>query len=222
MHPQHCGVFKFCCWSKSLVFFLTEIDETCTWGTSTAFSRYIDRTVYFKAASTYIQFRLDFQSIGTSHDLHVQLIQAHQIQWSELEIWLVTPHWHPEVLGYSHFKKLKVVDNLLLDHVGLPHVLVLVVHLVHFVGWMGRGDFFTISTFFLELVKSYCWWVGGPCDYCDSLSLKIWILDLGLRLWTQTLDPRLQALDLGLWTQACQFFKIKVWNISHQLKLFLK
>ena len=35
-------------------------------------------------------------------------------------------------LGYSHFKKLFVVDDLLLDHVGLPpYVLVLVVHLGH-------------------------------------------------------------------------------------------
>ena len=33
-----------------------------------------------------------------------------------------------------------VVDNLLLDHVGLPHVLVLTVHLVNLLGWMGKGD----------------------------------------------------------------------------------
>ena len=37
-------------------------------------------------------------------------------------------------------KKIFAVDNLLLDYVGLPHVLVLVVHLVHFRGWVGRRN----------------------------------------------------------------------------------
>ena len=37
---------------------------------------------------------------------------------------------------------LKVVGfcNLLLDHVELPHVLVLTVHLVNLLGWIGKGD----------------------------------------------------------------------------------
>ena len=43
-------------------------------------------------------------------------------------------------LSYSHSKNLYVVDNFLLDHVGLPHVLVLTVHLVNLLGWMGKGD----------------------------------------------------------------------------------
>ena len=34
--------------------------------------------------------------------------------------------------GYSHFKKFFVADDLLLNHEGLPHVLVLVVHLGDF------------------------------------------------------------------------------------------
>ena len=34
------------------------------------------------------------------------------------------------------------MDNLLLDHVGLPHVLVLAVHLVNLLGWMGKVDHF--------------------------------------------------------------------------------
>ena len=34
----------------------------------------------------------------------------------------------------------KVIDKLLLEHVGLPHVLVLTVHLVNLLGWMGKGD----------------------------------------------------------------------------------
>ena len=33
-----------------------------------------------------------------------------------------------------------VVDNLLLDHVGLPQVVIVAVHLVIFFCWMGRGD----------------------------------------------------------------------------------
>ena len=32
-----------------------------------------------------------------------------------------------------------MVDNLLPDHVGLPHVLDLAVHLVQLMTWMGRG-----------------------------------------------------------------------------------
>ena len=33
-----------------------------------------------------------------------------------------------------------VLDNLFLNHVGLPHVLVLAVHLVKIFCWMGKGD----------------------------------------------------------------------------------
>ena len=54
-----------------------------------------------------------------------------------------------------------LIDNLLLDHVGLPHFLNLVVHLVNFFGWMSQGDH--SETLLLEhsfMVKSY-WWVGG-------------------------------------------------------------
>ena len=35
---------------------------------------------------------------------------------------------------------LRVVDNLLLDHVELPHVLDLTVHLVNLVRWMVKED----------------------------------------------------------------------------------
>ena len=58
-----------------------------------------------------------------------------------------------------------VVDNLLLDHVGLPHVLDLAVHLVIFLAWWGSSqDILTLSTNQLEhsyMLKSYRW-VGGP------------------------------------------------------------
>ena len=43
-------------------------------------------------------------------------------------------------LVYSNSWKLLVFDNLLLDHVELPHNLDLAVHLVHIIGWMGKGD----------------------------------------------------------------------------------
>ena len=32
-----------------------------------------------------------------------------------------------------------MIDKLLLEHVGLPHILVLAVHLVNFFGWMSQG-----------------------------------------------------------------------------------
>ena len=35
-----------------------------------------------------------------------------------------------------------MVENLLPDHVGLPHVLDLAVHLVQLMTWMGRGGHF--------------------------------------------------------------------------------
>ena len=31
------------------------------------------------------------------------------------------------------------IDKLLLEHVGLPHILDLAVHLVNFLGWMSQG-----------------------------------------------------------------------------------
>ena len=48
---------------------------------------------------------------------------------------------------------LKIMGDLFLEHVELPHVLVLAVHLVNFVCWMVRGR-----------------WVGGPWDSCDCPS----------------------------------------------------
>ena len=40
------------------------------------------------------------------------------------------------MLGYSQFYKFWVVDNLLPEHVELPHDLDLAIHLVH---WVGKG-----------------------------------------------------------------------------------
>ena len=58
-----------------------------------------------------------------------------------------------------------MVDNLHPDHVELPHVLDLAVHLVQLMTWMGRGGH--TETFSLEhsfMVKSYQWggWGGWP------------------------------------------------------------
>ena len=50
-----------------------------------------------------------------------------------------------------------VVDNLLLDYVGLTHVLDLAVHLVIFFGFVGRGDHpktFLLSGLFYESTPS--------------------------------------------------------------------
>ena len=41
---------------------------------------------------------------------------------------------------YLTFFSFDGAPNLLLEHVGLPHVLVLTVHLVNHLGWMGKGD----------------------------------------------------------------------------------
>ena len=51
-------------------------------------------------------------------------------------------------LDLGHLISSQVLDKVLLDHVGLPHVLVLAVHLVNLLGWMGKGDH---SKTFLQL-----------------------------------------------------------------------
>ena len=43
-------------------------------------------------------------------------------------------------LVYTHSLRLWVVDKLLLNHIELPCVLDLIVHLVNLVGWMVIGD----------------------------------------------------------------------------------
>ena len=50
----------------------------------------------------------------------------------------LTPYsttWLPTLLKVVGF------DNPLLDHVGLPNVLVFAVRLVNIFGWMGKGDY---------------------------------------------------------------------------------
>ena len=74
--------------------------------------------------------------------------------------------------------------NLLLDHVELPHVLDLAVHLVNFFGWMGQGDHsetFLLLALFYQSTPSCSkvfggvggkwavdYAVGCPCDFSVS------------------------------------------------------
>ena len=66
------------------------------------------------------------------------------------------------------FKKLGLIDKLLLEHVGLPHVLDLGVHLVNFFGWMSQGGhseqlllfapFYQSTSSCLKVVGWWWWW----------------------------------------------------------------
>ena len=92
------------------------------------------------------------------------------------------------------------IDKLLLEHVGLPHVLVLAVHLVNFFGWVSQEGHSEQLSFF----ALFSWstpsclkvrggvggvgGVGGPCDF--SVSPSPFGLDFG------TLD--FGTSDLGL------------------------
>ena len=72
------------------------------------------------------------------------------------------------------FLKLGLIDRLLLEHVGLLHILDLAVHLVNFFGWMSKGGHFE-QLLFLALyyqstpsclkVRVGVGGVGGQCDY---------------------------------------------------------
>ena len=46
--------------------------------------------------------------------------------------------WYPATL----LLKVRFFDKLLLEHVGLLHVLDLTVHLVNFYGWMSQGGYY--------------------------------------------------------------------------------
>ena len=82
-------------------------------------------------------------------------------------------------LCYSPSTKLGLIDKLLLEHVGLPHVLDLAVHRVNFFGCMSQGShsepllllaLFNQSTPSCLKVRGGGGGVGGPCDYCVSPS----------------------------------------------------
>ena len=82
---------------------------------------------------------------------------------------------------YKHF----ISDKLLLEHVGLPHVLDLAVHLVNFFGWLSQGghsdQLLSFALFYQSTpscLKVIGGWGGGggPCDYCVSPVQRIGFL----------------------------------------------
>ena len=85
-----------------------------------------------------------------------------------------------------------MIDKLLLEHVGLPQVLYLAVHLVNFFGWMSQGGHFEQLLLFAPFYQSTpsclkvgCGVGGCPCDFSvspDSQTLGLWTLDLGLTI----------------------------------------
>ena len=94
-----------------------------------------------------------------------------------------------------------MIDKLLLELVGLPHVLDLTVHLVNFFGWVSQGGHSETVLLLALFDQSSPSWIkvmgwggwggvgGGPCDFGVSPSP----FDLDLGTW-----------DFGLWTWALQ------------------
>ena len=86
-----------------------------------------------------------------------------------------------------------MIDKLLLEYVGLPHVLDLAVNLVNFFGWMNQEGghsepLLLLAPFYQSTpscLKVMGGGVGGPCDFSVSPSpfgLDIGTLDFGLGL----------------------------------------
>ena len=78
-----------------------------------------------------------------------------------------------------------MIDKLILEHVRLPNVLDLAVHLVNFFGWMSQGGhsepllllaLFYQSTPSCLKVRGGWGGGGGPCDYCVSPVQRIGFL----------------------------------------------
>ena len=98
------------------------------------------------------------------------------------------------ILG-SHllsFQKHGLIDKLLLEHVGLPHVLYLAVLLVNFFGWMSQGGYsepLLLLALFYQSTPSclkVMGGVGGPWDFSVSPSpfgLDFGTLEFGLQTW---------------------------------------
>ena len=70
----------------------------------------------------------------------------------------------------SNLQKLGLLDKLLLEHVGLGHILDLAVHLVNFFGWLSQGDhseplllsalFYQSTPSCLKVMGGVGWWDG--------------------------------------------------------------
>ena len=89
-----------------------------------------------------------------------------------------------------------MIDKLLLEHVGLPHVLDNAVHLVHFFGWMSQGDHsepLLLSALFYQGTPSCSKVIGwgGVVVVAHKILVSApvpWIGDLGLGDWGLGLD----------------------------------
>ena len=76
-------------------------------------------------------------------------------------------------------------DKLLLEHVGLPHVLDLAVHLVNFFGWMSQGGHSEQLLFFALFYQSTpsCLKVIGGVGECAGGHVELpLVLDLAVHL----------------------------------------
>ena len=106
-------------------------------------------------------------------------------------------------------------NDLLLDHVGLPHVLDLAVHLVNFFGWMSQGDHhetLLLWALFYQSTPS-CWKVMGGVGW--------WWWPMGFQceplVRTLDLDSDLdQGLIIKIWLMFMnRSYKIMQWVIHH-------
>ena len=96
----------------------------------------------------------------------------------------LTPYgtWLPSLLI------LGLIDKLLLEHVGLSHVLDLAVHLVNFFGWVSQGGHtepLLVFALFYQSTPSclkVIGWGGGVVAHVIIVSAQVlWVLTLGLR-----------------------------------------
>ena len=95
------------------------------------------------------------------------------IFWAGWVKWIILGTW------LLSFLNLGLIDKLLLEHVGLPHVLDLAVHLVKFFCWMSQGSHSEKLLFFAlfyqsspSCLKVRGGVVGGPCDFSVSPRYK--------------------------------------------------
>ena len=93
-----------------------------------------------------------------------------------------------------------MIDKLLLEHVGLPHVLVLAVHLVNFFSWVSQGGhseqllFFALFSWSTPSCLKVRGGGGGVVAYVIIVSAQVPLV-LTLGLWI------LGLWDLGLTTR---------------------
>ena len=92
-----------------------------------------------------------------------------------------------------------MIDKLLLEHVGLPHVLVLAVHLVNFFGWMSQGghsEQLSLFALFYQSTPSCLKVRGGWCAG-GHVELLL-VLDLAVHL-DIFFGRQVKGIILGTW-----------------------